>query len=125
MVPAIRVLSPSVGKRVIARMPDSPAVSFAQLSVLPAPSEVTTPSPVTTTVGRPNLSFIAIRVSFSRPFRPRQGLRLANVRHRSPRPGSMARSSAAPGRSSHWAETDYHGRARPLPTLYSWEIAVP
>jgi hypothetical protein len=37
-------------------MPDSPAVSLAQLSVLPAPSEVTTPMPVTTTIGLPNLS---------------------------------------------------------------------
>ena len=45
------------GKRVMARMPDSPAVSLAQLSVLPAPSEVTTPRPVTTTIGRPILSF--------------------------------------------------------------------
>src|ERR1700690_3535105 len=56
MVPAMRVLSPSVGKRVMTLMPDSPAVSFAQLSVLPAPSEVTTPRPVTTTIGRPILS---------------------------------------------------------------------
>src|SRR6185437_6724168 len=58
MVPAMRVLRPSVAKRVMARMPDSPAVSLAQLSVLPAPSEVTTPSPVTTTIGRPILSLI-------------------------------------------------------------------
>src|SRR5471032_2047533 len=57
MVPAMRVLRPSVGKRVMARMPDSPAVSLAQLSVLPAPSDVTTPRPVTTTIGRPILSF--------------------------------------------------------------------
>jgi hypothetical protein len=34
-------------------MPDSPAVSFFQLSALPAPSEVMTPMPVTTTTGRP------------------------------------------------------------------------
>src|SRR5450756_1183764 len=53
----MRVLSPSVPKRVMVRMPDSPAVSLAQLSVLPAPSEVTTPRPVTTTIGRPILSF--------------------------------------------------------------------
>src|ERR1039458_7676041 len=39
-------------------MPDSPAVSLAQLSVLPAPSEVTTPRPVTTTIGRPILSLV-------------------------------------------------------------------
>src|SRR5665647_3840298 len=58
MVPAMRVFRPSVGKRVMARMPDSPAVSLAQLSVLPAPSEVTTPRPVTTTIGRPILSFV-------------------------------------------------------------------
>jgi hypothetical protein len=52
-VPAIVVRSPSVGKRVIAWMPEVPAVSFAQFSALPAPSEVTTPIPVTTTMGRP------------------------------------------------------------------------
>ena len=42
-VPAIRVFRPSVAKRVISRMPDWPAVSFAQLSCWPAPSDVTTP----------------------------------------------------------------------------------
>src|SRR5450432_1913674 len=62
-VPAIVVRRPSVGKRVSVRMPDSPAVSFAQLSVLPAPSEVTTPMPVTTTIGRPNLSRAAVMLS--------------------------------------------------------------
>src|SRR6187551_3303095 len=62
MVPAMRVRNPSVGKRVMARMPDSPAVSLAQLSVLPAPSEVITPRPVTTTIGRPSLSFGGIVV---------------------------------------------------------------
>jgi hypothetical protein len=56
MVPAMRVFMPCVGKRVMARMPESPAVSLAQLSVLLAPSEVTTPRPVTTTIGRPILS---------------------------------------------------------------------
>ena len=61
-VPAIVVFRPSVGKRVMVRMPDSPAVSFAQLSALPAPSEVTTPMPVTTTIGRPNLSRVAVMV---------------------------------------------------------------
>ena len=45
------------------RMPDSPAQSLAQLSVLPAPSEVTTPMPVTTTMGLPNLSRGAAIVS--------------------------------------------------------------
>src|SRR5690349_3200905 len=56
IVPAIVVLRPSIGKRVSVWMPDSPAVSFAQLSDLPAPSEVITPMPVTTTTGLPNLS---------------------------------------------------------------------
>jgi hypothetical protein len=37
-------------------MPDSPAVSLVQLSCLPAPSDVTTPMPVTTMIGLPNLS---------------------------------------------------------------------
>ena len=55
-MPAIEVFRPSVGKREMVRIPDSPAVSFAQLSALPAPSEVTTPMPVTTTIGLPNLS---------------------------------------------------------------------
>ena len=48
------------------RMPDSPAVSFFQLSVLPAPSEVMTPMPVTTTIGRPNLSRVAVMYSVGR-----------------------------------------------------------
>src|SRR5262245_19519392 len=56
MVPAMRVFRPSVGKRLMVLMPDSPAVSFAQLSALQAPNEVTTPRPVTTTSGRPDLS---------------------------------------------------------------------
>src|SRR5712671_6748870 len=55
-LPAIVVLRPSLAKRVMRWMPDSPAVSFAQLSALPAPSEVMTPMPVTTTIGRPCLS---------------------------------------------------------------------
>src|ERR1043165_8643129 len=59
MVPAILVFRPSVGKRVIVLMPDSPPASLVQLSLLPAPSEVTTPSPVTTTTGRPILSLPA------------------------------------------------------------------
>ncbi len=62
-VPAMVVFRPSVGKRVIVRMPDSPADSLAQLSDLPAPNEVTTPMPVTTTMGRPNLSRFAVMVS--------------------------------------------------------------
>jgi hypothetical protein len=44
-------------------MPDSPAVSFFQLSALPAPSDVTTPMPVTTTIGLPNLSRGAVMFS--------------------------------------------------------------
>lgn len=38
---------------VIGWMPDLPDVSAAQLSVLPTPSEVTTPMPVTATIGLP------------------------------------------------------------------------
>ena len=58
-VPATVVCSPSVGNRVMVRMPDWPAASLAQLSVLPAPSDVATPMPVTTTIGRPKLSRVA------------------------------------------------------------------
>jgi len=62
IAPAIVVFSPSIGKRVTVRMPDSPAVSFVQLSFLPAPSEVTTPMPVTTTIGLPSLSRGAVMI---------------------------------------------------------------
>src|SRR6202047_1462618 len=62
-VPAMVVFRPSIGKRVTVRMPEQPALSFAQLSVLPAPSEVTTPMPVTTTIGLPNLSRGAVMFS--------------------------------------------------------------
>ena len=62
-VPAIVDFRPSIGKRVTVRMPDSPAVSFSQLSALPAPSDVTTPMPVTTTIGLPNLSRGAVMMS--------------------------------------------------------------
>src|SRR5258708_19297116 len=55
-VPATVVLRPSVPNRVICRIPDSPAVRRRQLSDLPAPSDVTRPPPVTTTIGRPALS---------------------------------------------------------------------
>src|SRR5262245_59696203 len=55
-VPAMVVFRPSIGKRVTVRMPDSPDVSLSQLSFFPAPSEVTTPMPVTTTIGQPSLS---------------------------------------------------------------------
>src|SRR5437764_7810837 len=60
IVPAIRVFRPSVEIRVISRIPDSPAVSFRQLSSRPAPSELITPMPVTTTIGRPPWSVFAI-----------------------------------------------------------------
>ena len=55
-VPAICVLKPSVGKRVILRMPDWPAVKRCQFSAVPAPREVTIPIPVTTMIGRPRSS---------------------------------------------------------------------
>src|SRR5262245_29965131 len=51
----MRVFSPDVSNRLIARMPDLPVVRFFQFSALPAPSEVTTPMPVTTTTGRRSL----------------------------------------------------------------------
>src|SRR3954452_25161937 len=70
-VPAIVVFKPSIGKRVMVRMPDSPAVSFAQLSSLPAPSDVRMPMPVTTTIGLPNLSRDAAMIS---PLIPRRRL---------------------------------------------------
>ena len=66
-VPAIVDFRPSIGKRVTVRIPDSPAVSFVQLSALPAPSEVMTPMPVTTTIGLPNLSRGAVMISPSIP----------------------------------------------------------
>src|SRR4029078_361732 len=62
----MRVFNPSVGNRVIVWMPHSPAVSLAQLSALPAPSDVTTPRPVTTTSGRPILS-LPVVISASLP----------------------------------------------------------
>src|SRR6516164_6891634 len=43
-------------------MPDFPALSLAQLSVLPMPSEVTTPIPVMAITGRPALSRCALAV---------------------------------------------------------------
>ena len=58
---------PSVGKRVMRWMPDLPAVSLAQLSALPAPSEVTTPMPVTTTIGRPALSVMRRHAALLQP----------------------------------------------------------
>ena len=65
-MPAIVVFSPAMGKRVMVLMPDWPAVSFVQFSCLPAPSEVTTPIPVTTMVGRPLFFWLAaILLSFT------------------------------------------------------------
>src|SRR6266480_239423 len=72
-VPAIVVLRPSLAKRVMRRMPDSPAVSLAQLSALPAPSEVITPMPVTTTTGCPLLPD-AIQASSADRFNKRHAL---------------------------------------------------
>src|SRR5215468_11469861 len=62
-VPATLVLRPSVPNLVISRIPDSPAVRRRQLSDLPAPSEVTRPPPVTTTIGRPALSRMLVMYS--------------------------------------------------------------
>src|SRR5262249_34197359 len=59
-VPAMRGLSPSVSKRLIVRMPDSPAVSLRPLSSRPAPSEVAVPMPVTTPTGGPALSCVPL-----------------------------------------------------------------
>src|ERR1700683_1389391 len=53
------VFRPSIGNREMRRMPDTPPLSFAQLSDLPTPSDVTTPIPVTATIGRPALSPVA------------------------------------------------------------------
>ena len=52
-VPAMVVRSPSIGKREIRRMPDTPLVSAASCPPGPGPSDVSTPMPVTTTIGRP------------------------------------------------------------------------
>ena len=47
--PAICVRRPSVEKRVILRMPDSPPASRRQFSSAPRPSDVIAPTPVTAT----------------------------------------------------------------------------
>src|SRR3712207_6412604 len=65
MVPAIFVRRPSLGKRVIAWMPERPAVTADQLSAWPWPREVTTPMPVTATSGRPCASRIALSIKVS------------------------------------------------------------
>src|ERR1700728_4813879 len=59
------VRKPSVGKRETRRMPETPPVSLAQLSAVPTPSEVTTPIPVTATIGRPFLSCVALVMRLS------------------------------------------------------------
>src|SRR6478752_3540088 len=66
MVPAMVVRSPSVGKRRIGLIPERPAVSAAQLSAFPRPSDVTIPMPVTTTMGRPlgSVSCVAMALAF-------------------------------------------------------------
>src|SRR5215510_9093642 len=126
MVPAILVFRLSVGKRVIALMPDSPPVSLVQLSLLPAPSEVTTPSPVTTTTGRPILSLpAAIASLLKQSVQREQDLRHANDPRRLRPLASTLRSLAAPDRLSHKAGTDYHGRVRSWRARYSWQIAAP
>src|SRR6185295_15470416 len=126
MVPAILVFKPSVGKRVIVLMPDSPPVSLAQLSVLPAPSEVTTPRPVTTTTGRPILSLpAAIVFLLNRPALRERDLHRANDLRPLQPLASTLRSLAAPDRWSHRAGTDYHGQVRSWPARCSWRIAAP
>ena len=127
MVPAMRVFRPSVGKRVIVLMPDSPAVSLAQLSALPAPSEVTTPRPVTTTSGRPILSLpvVIFRSPSANSFDQRETFAspVSDAGHHDL--GQIPGRMAAPDPSCHTAETDYHVEARPWPARYSWGIAAP
>jgi hypothetical protein len=62
-MPEMRVESRSTGKRVMAWMPDLPAVSACQFSRLPTPSAVTTPIPVTATVRLPKRSLLLISSS--------------------------------------------------------------
>ena len=80
------------------RMPETPAVSFAQLSDLPTPSEVTTPMPVTAMTGRPALSTIvaalAMTLSLNRPVRSAPALRRANCLRWSRQPGTGGRTVA-------------------------------
>src|SRR5262249_7253805 len=98
----MRVFRPSVGKRLVGLMPDSPAVSSAQFSAWPAPNEVTTPRPVTTTTDRPDLSLpVAIFLSLSQYVRPARDLRPANAQHPLLRLVSSFRTSAVPNRSHH------------------------
>src|SRR5262249_33273695 len=96
-VPATLVLSPSVPNRVISRIPDSPAVRRRQLSAFPAPSEVTRPLPVTTTIGRPALSrmlLICSPASLRAPVIERQGRGpLQQAPGQEPRPPILTRAS--------------------------------
>src|SRR5262245_33530759 len=126
MVPAILVFRPSVGKRVIVFMPDSPPVSLAQLSLLPAPSEVTTPSPVTTTTGRPFLSLpAAIASLLNQSVQRERDLRRPNDPRRLRPLASTLRSLVAPDQSSHKAGTEYHVQVQSWRARYSWQTAAP
>src|SRR5215813_1779412 len=64
-VPAMVVRSASVGNRLMRRIPDWPAVSLRQLSAMPVPSEVTTPTPVTATGAPALVSLGEDAISFS------------------------------------------------------------
>src|SRR4029079_9313857 len=120
MVPAIRVFNPSVGKRVIVLMPDSPPASLAQLSLLPASREVTTPSPVTTTTGRPILSLPAVIASLlNRAVQRGRDLHSANGQRRLQPLVSILCPSAAQARSRRRLEIDYHGQAQSWRVRYS------
>src|ERR1700744_4698293 len=81
------VRKPSMAKRETRRMPETPPVSFAQLSAAPTPSEVTTPIPVTATMGRPFLSCVALVMRF--PFCSVQ------ARYAKPEAGFRGRSCSA------------------------------
>ena len=105
------------------RMPDSPAVSFAQLSVLPAPSEVTTPMPVTTTIGLPNLSRGAVMFSPSVEPAPCSLDRLDQGHAFAPpvagpdhdNLGRRLRTFQSPARSDRSAETARRARSKAPP----------
>src|ERR1700712_1421656 len=99
-VPAMVVFRPSIGKRVTVRIPDSPAVTFAQLSVLPAPSEATMPMPVTTTIGLPNLSRGA--VMFPSPAEPSWSRDRLDERHAFAAPVSGANDYNLARRARHF-----------------------
>src|SRR3954465_14653563 len=118
MVPAIRVFRPSVEIRVISWMPDSPAVSLRQLSSRPAPSDVITPIPVTTTIGRPAWSVLAIANLLSRPLRRERDPRRADARYWSPRPAAAAHPSPARLLSHRPEQTDDRAATQWRPTRH-------